>query len=476
MSGSQRKLVANFFYQASYQVLVIVLPIVTVPVVARALGPSGVGTYGYINSIAAYFILVAGLGMANYGVREISLVRDDKRKLSAKFWELQIFNSLISITTFFAFVLLGFFTNQVSLYLITSLSVLSCVFDISWFFAGIEDFRSITFRSFIVKIVSFVFIVLFIRTKNDLFTYFLITSVSMLVSEMSLWIRISRYIFWVPPTFKACLQHLKPALSFFVAKIAVTLYQNTTKTILGLVTTMTVVGYYTNGFMLVLMTANVINSMNTIMIPRMSHLYGEHDEDAMIKTLQQSLHFQMFLTIPCMFGIALVSSKLVPWFFGDKFLILVKVIPLLAPVAVFQSFQTSVAAQYLIPRKEMKQYNISIFIGAGLTILATLVFAPFVGIYGAIIGINLGYFVVSILRGYVLVRDTDFRFEWGRIIKWVVSGIVMYVATLLMTNSEGATPITTMIQVISGVVIYLTMSFILKVNPLAEFLLKIKKT
>lgn len=39
------------------------MPIITVPIVSKALGPSGLGIFNYTNSIAQYFVLVASLGI-----------------------------------------------------------------------------------------------------------------------------------------------------------------------------------------------------------------------------------------------------------------------------------------------------------------------------------------------------------------------------------------------------------------------------
>ncbi|MGM0167667.1 hypothetical protein IGI39_002651 [Enterococcus sp. AZ135] len=274
----KRKIAINFFYQASYQILLIILPIVTIPIVSKALGPSGIGKYNYINSIVAYFVLVAGLGMANYGVREIAIVKDDKHSLSKKFWELESFNIFFSSVTIFIYLLWCLIFSNTIYFLISGILILSNLFDITWFFSGIEDFKKITIRNFIIRISSFILIVFFIRDKNDLFLYFVINVLSTFVSQLSLWVSITKYIYWVKVTFKDCLSHFKPLLSYFIAKIAVTLYQNATKTILGLMTTMTIVGYYSNSFSLILMCGNVINAMNTVLIPRMSSLYENNNE------------------------------------------------------------------------------------------------------------------------------------------------------------------------------------------------------
>ena len=77
------KVLKNYAYNLSYQLLVIILPIITTPYVTRVFSSTDLGTYGYFNSIVTYFILLATLGVANYGTKEISGHRKDIRK---NFW------------------------------------------------------------------------------------------------------------------------------------------------------------------------------------------------------------------------------------------------------------------------------------------------------------------------------------------------------------------------------------------------------
>lgn len=471
----QKKLVKNFMYQASYQVLLIILPIVTIPIVSNALGPSGIGTFNYINSIVSYFILVAGLGMANYGVREISMVRQDRKKLSKKFWELELFNLFFSVGTLLVYVIFSLFTTQKIYYLVSGLSVFSCLFDITWFYSGIENFKKITIRNFLVKITSFILIIVLIKDIGDLLLYILISSGSVLISQASLWISIHEYVDWIKVSLRDCFSHFKPALSFFVAKIAITIYQNTTKTILGLMTTMTVVGYYSNAFSLVLMSGNIVNAMNTVLVPRMSNMFGNNDERGMIHLLQKTIHFQLYFTVAIMFGIIALSDKLVGWFFGPEFLMIKNIIPWLAPVIVFQSFQMAVATQYLIPKKELREYNVSIFIGAIITVMLSILLIPFIGIYGAVVGINIGYIVVSILRLNVLQKETDFVFEYLEVLKFIFSGFVMWGTIYLLTSKMNSSIFTTVIQIVIGSLVYLCLTALLKSNPLNELFFKKKK-
>lgn len=173
-----KKIATNFLYQAMYQVTLIVLPIVTIPIISHALGADGLGLWNYVSSIVSYFTLVAGLGLANYGVREIAIVKKSKELLSKKFFELQIFNAFFSLGTFIVYLIMILFLPNKDLYLAQSFVVLGALFDISWFFAGIEDFKKISLLNVFIKVVSFVCILLFVKNRSDLFLYVLIQSLS----------------------------------------------------------------------------------------------------------------------------------------------------------------------------------------------------------------------------------------------------------------------------------------------------------
>ena len=75
----------NFIYNTSYQMLKMSVSLITVPYIARVLGPEGTGRYSYANSIAAYFVMFAMLGISNYGNRSIAMIREDKDELSKIF-------------------------------------------------------------------------------------------------------------------------------------------------------------------------------------------------------------------------------------------------------------------------------------------------------------------------------------------------------------------------------------------------------
>lgn len=79
------KIAVNFAYNTAYQILTILIPLLTTPYLSRVLHADGIGQYSYSYAIAYYFVLFSMLGVNNYGNRSIAKVRDKKEELSRTF-------------------------------------------------------------------------------------------------------------------------------------------------------------------------------------------------------------------------------------------------------------------------------------------------------------------------------------------------------------------------------------------------------
>ena len=87
---SKKSICKNYIYNVGYQLLLLVVPLVTTPYISRVLGPEGIGVYSYTTSIASYFVIFAVLGTATFGQREIAYQQQEPEKRSIIFWEIVI--------------------------------------------------------------------------------------------------------------------------------------------------------------------------------------------------------------------------------------------------------------------------------------------------------------------------------------------------------------------------------------------------
>ena len=136
MSSRKASPIKNYIYNISYKVLTLIIPLITAPYLARVIGAEGTGTFAYIYSISHFFMLAAKLGVMNYGTREIAKVRDNKEELKRVFNEIyrvQILVASLVTLVYYSFVA-AFAHNDVILYAVNGVYVLSIILDIDWLY------------------------------------------------------------------------------------------------------------------------------------------------------------------------------------------------------------------------------------------------------------------------------------------------------------------------------------------------------
>src|ERR1700730_1053490 len=168
----------NYLFNLLLSVANILFPIISFPYVSKILGPTGVGKVQFITTFASYFALVAALGIPIYGVREIAKYKSSPEKLSKIFSELVIINFITSLflsVIYIAIILfLPYFNGDKNLYLWAITLVILGFSSIDWFYAGMEEFKTVAVRSVLVRMISLVLMFLLIRKETDYYMYLMI--------------------------------------------------------------------------------------------------------------------------------------------------------------------------------------------------------------------------------------------------------------------------------------------------------------
>ena len=91
----------------------IVFPLITFPYATRVLFSEGIGTIDFLNSIINYIVLLTGLGIPFYGVREIAKCRNDIQQCQQKTLELAILNLSLCALGYVVVYILGTFISRI---------------------------------------------------------------------------------------------------------------------------------------------------------------------------------------------------------------------------------------------------------------------------------------------------------------------------------------------------------------------------
>lgn len=452
----------NLAYNVAYQILVIILPLITAPYVSRVLGADGLGTYSYIFSIVTYFGLFGMLGIANHGNRSVALVRDNRQKVSEAFsntYIIQLCTTVIALLLYFLFIYCWFSGDKTIAY-IESIIVLSYVLDITWFFFGLEQFAVTVTRNAIIKIATVVAIFIFVRSREDLWIYALIMSCGMLFSQIYLWLRIRKYADFCKPSWSQVKSNIKPVLMLFIPAIAYSIYKLLDKVMLGAMSSMSQVGLFDNAEKIINIPSSLITAFGTVMMPRITVLLGTGDEHRISYLNKISVRYFTLLVVGAAFGLAGICNVLAPVYFGSEFVGSAPIIAGLGFSLIFVTWANVIRTQYLIPNKLDKPYVISSVIGALANLAVNIILIPkFAGI-GAMIGTIIAEFTVFFVQ-LILVRRSFPMSQYLQPVLFLFSiGMIMFAVVYWIGAYMGNTIIALIIQILVGGFLYLSGSMV----------------
>ena len=450
----------NFMYNAFYEILKIIIPLITIPYVSRVLGATGVGIYSYTYSIAGYFMLFSLLGINNYGNRSIAKIRDNKKELSKTFlgiYSIQLFLSFLMLILYLGYVFV--FDNQYKLIaLLQAIYLISVIFDINWFFFGLEKFKITVIRNSILKILSLILIFLFVNSSNDIWIYTLILSGSTLISQIILWPFLRNEVTFEKISFNDIKNHIKPCLILFIPVIAISLYKLMDKIMLGMMSEIAEVGYYEQAEKIVLFPQGIIAAFGTVMLPRMSNLVAKKEDKLIKEYIDKSINFIMFLAFPICFGLLTISNRLVPIFLGSGFTKSAYLLYFLSFTVLFGSFANVLRTQYLIPKEKDKIYIISVILGAIINLIINLLFIPKYASIGACYGTIMAEFFVMLYQIVALRDELPIIKYLKGILPYFIKSLIMFIAILFINYLDIKNIYIIILQVLCGALIYFTLN------------------
>lgn len=458
----------NYLYNVIYQILVIVLPLLTAPYVSRRLGVTNIGIYSYTYSVAYYFTLFAMLGISIHGSRSIAAIRDNKQIMSKVFWciyRLQFTTCLLAILSYCFYTLIFVSINRTIVW-IQLIYVVSSIMDISWLYFGIEEFKFTVTRNIIIKVLTLISIFVFVKSQSDLWKYTLILSGGTFLSQFYLWFRVKKYVTFYSVKINDILTHIKPAFILFIPVISYSVYKIIAKIMLGNMAGFDEIGYYESALKIVNIPMGLITALGTVMLPRMTSIVASGDKNKEKYYIFLSIKVITIISAAIAFGIMAVSNVLAPVFYGEEF---VSSAPLMFGLAIsvfFTAWANVIRTQYLIPHKKDNIYLISTVVGALFSLLINLLFIPKMGAMGAVIGTIVAEFSVFCVQAFGIRNEFEILTFFKVIWPYLLIGLLMFTPVYYYGIASEKSIVTLVIQVVFGgglyIILLIVYSFIIK--------------
>ncbi len=458
------KVIKNYLYNVVYQVLVLLVPLITVPYISRVLGPDLVGINSYTNSWMIFFMLVGQMGIAFYGNREVAYHRDNVVDRSKIFWgieTLQGITILLALIAYLAAVLL-FSTTFKRFFLLQSFWIIAAGLDVSWYFMGMENFQRIVFRNMLVKLASVALIFLLVKNQGNLGKYIALLGLSNLVGNLTLWPYLKDEIKWVPISTWHPFKHFYPALLLFIPTITTQVYLVVNRLMLGRMSTQNQLGQFQNTDQIIKVVLAVATASGQVMLPHIANKFSKGDVKGIRDSLYNSFDFITAIAVPMSFGIMAIAKPFAPWFLGRQYDAAGTLMMFEAPVILFIAWSNVTGTQYLMPINRTKEYTVSVTLGAVVNIIANLFLIALWGAKGATIATDISELTVTAVQLYYIKNTISRRKLFGNVWKYILSGAIMFIVVYRLALIINMTVVNLIVEVIVGIIVYLLGIILLK--------------
>lgn len=471
---AEKSLKKNAIYSFIKAFMNLAFPVITFPYASRILLPEGIGKVNFANSVASYFIIIAGLGIVTYATREAAKIRDDKTnltKFSKEIFTINLIATAIAYILFFiAFIFIPKLNPYRTMLLICSTKILFTTLGMDWFYSALEEFKYITLRSVFFQAISLIFLFIFVRTKEDILWYTAFGIISSVGSNICNLFYCTKFIDLRLKIKLELKKHIKPILTFFGMTLATTIYTMLDTTMLGFLSTNTEVGYYSAATKISHMVLSLITAITTVLLPRMSLYINNNDMDSFKTLTNKTVSIITLLSIPIAVGLFLLAKPITLLFSGTDYIPAIIPMQVMTPIVFIISIASITGIRMLPAMNKEKLALISYITGATANIICNAIFIPIYGALGAAIGTLIAESIVTgiqviYLHQYIFTKD-NFISLIHSIIGTVIMGILIIVILKYINNIALQIVITS----ICGMIFYAVCLVILRNKYFIEYI------
>lgn len=484
----KKSLAKNSIFNMAYKGFTALFPLVTTTYISRVLLPEGVGKVAYANTIVAYFALIASLGLPSYGVKAIAQNDDTKEQRSRTFFELFFINliaTLLCIVAYFWFVnTFAHFADRRALFNVMGLMLILNIFNIDWFYQGIEEYSYIATRSFVVKILSFVLMLIFVKEREDYLIYALILCIATAGNNLLNAVQLRKYITTsvlfsrkndaVAVHFDMR-HHMRPVLILLASTIATEIYTMLDTLMLEYYHGESCVGYYSNAVKIVRMTYTVVIALVAVFYPRISMYYKQKNQVECNALLGKGTKILLLLGLPCTVGLILTAEHVVPLLFGEAFMPTVSTLQILSVLVLIFSIAYFLGHIVLTATGMERMILRATIAGAVINAVVNLLLIPGMKQDGAAIASVLSEAAVTAILLWYARKYYTLSIEWNYVVSTFIALVLMGAVVELLTWKWVTQDWMIIPVIMVAAIVYFVMLLLLRNELLLEMVHKVQR-
>lgn len=461
------------------QCMNLLFPLITFPYSSRILNPEGIGKVNFALSIVSYFSLLAGLGIGKYATREAAKIRDDKIQFSKFAKEIITINFSTTIISYALFFIALFAVPRFSEYrvllCICSSTILFSTLGMEWVYNAKEEYVYTTVRAMCFQVLSLILLFVLVKTKDDYIKYASINVISSVGSNILNFINLRKLVDFKVKVQKELKKHFKPILILFASSVAVSLYNELDKTMIGFLANDEQVGFYSASTKITKLVIALITAILTVISPRLSH-YAENNKEKFFELLKTTFNVILMLCLPFMLGLIVMAKPLTILFCGENFESAIIIMQVMAVIIFMIPLATFCSTQIFIPLRKDKYTFYPVFVGAGVNAICNVILILRFGGLGAGIATVIAETSVTI-SSFVLVKKNGIEIKnlFKYFYQYLFASLIMAVAVYFSGKYMGTNVFIVFVRIFTGCLVYFGCLFLFKNKYIADILIKLKK-
>ena len=432
MSKSIKK---NFLYSSILTTANYIFPFLTYPYVSRVLGVTNIGICNFIDGIISYFILFSMMGISTIGVREVAKAKGNKEELCKVFSSIFLLNTILTtavlVTYLVAIPLIPQLHQYQELAYIGVIKLIGNYLLVEWLFIGLEDFKYITKRSIIVKVLYVASIFIFVRKADDYPIYFLLIVLMVGVNSIFNLCYARRFINFTVKglNFKP---YFKPVMILGCYMLLTSMYTSFNTAYLGIATNPTQVGYYTTATKIYTILLALFTAFTNVMMPRMSSLLSEGKMDEFKRMVHKSIDILIAFSFPLIVMSVVFAPQIIRILSGAGYEGAITPMRIVMPLMLVIGYAQIVVIQILIPLNKDKAILINSILGAASGLALNFLLVPHWGAVGSAWVWIISELFVTVSAQYFVTKDLGEQFPYKKFVNGILCHLPLTALAVLI--------------------------------------------
>lgn len=399
----------NVLYSAILTSANYIFQFITYPYVARVLAPDGIGLYNYVNSIVQFFMLFSAMGVINLGTRQIAKC-SNRTQLDETFSKILAVNGVITVWVVAAYVSMILIVPEFYLirkYLFVGVfQIVFNAFTLEWLFRGVENFKFITTRSVIIRALYVVAVFLFVKTEDDVFLYYAMSTLIYVFNGVINWLFSRKMVSLVSVSVKrSCKEYLKPMILLGSQALISFFYVGFNTVFLGMVSGDYQVGLLSTATKIIMIMLALFTAFSTAILPRISAITANGNKNSISEIIKTSIEIVLFFSVPLIIILFCFSEQIVLIIGGQAYMASALLLKISSFLIVIIGLNQIMLVQVLIPND--KEERVSLCCA-----------------FGAVFGVGLNIVLVGVLKMQAL----------GSIVIWLVAETIVLIAAAFFSR------------------------------------------